>query len=179
MPPQSATSTYTFATSTALALEATFDGGRLTSDGGLPWLAEAEEELGICAAFATCVPEWRRGPVRHSLVALVRQRVFQIACGYEDQNDADTPRGRVARRDDRDALRQRLCRARALRLVRAGAHRLHHRPDPQQALGGGRGAPARPGPGAARAERADGALGGRDALSGRLLGPPAPRRLQG
>ena len=43
MPPQSATSTYTFATSTALALEATFDGGRLTSDGGLPWLAEAEE----------------------------------------------------------------------------------------------------------------------------------------
>src|SRR5205085_1941255 len=92
MPPQSATSTYTFATSTALALEATFDGGRLTSDGGLPWLAEAEEELGICAAFATCVPEWRRGPVRHSLVALVRQRVFQIACGYEDQDDADTLR---------------------------------------------------------------------------------------
>jgi len=40
MPPQSATPTYTFATSTALALEATFDGGRLTSDGGLPWLAE-------------------------------------------------------------------------------------------------------------------------------------------
>src|SRR2546421_3530544 len=92
MPPQSATSTYTFATSTALALEATFDGGRLTSDGGLPWLAEAEEELGICAAFATCVPEWRRGPVRHSLVALVRQRVFRIACCYEDQNDADTLR---------------------------------------------------------------------------------------
>src|ERR671933_1854520 len=92
MPPQSATPTYTFATSTALALEATFDGGRLTSDGGLPWLAEAEEEIGICAAFAACVPEWRRGPVRHSLAALVRQRVFQIACGYEDQNDADSLR---------------------------------------------------------------------------------------
>jgi hypothetical protein len=92
MPPQSATSTYTFATSTALALEATFDGGRLTSDGGLPWLAEAEEELGLCAAFAACVPEWRRGAVRHSLAALVRQRVFQIACGYEDQDDADSLR---------------------------------------------------------------------------------------
>jgi hypothetical protein len=38
------------------------------------------------------VPEWRRGPVRHSLAALVRQRVFHIACGYEDQNDADTLR---------------------------------------------------------------------------------------
>jgi hypothetical protein len=92
MPPQSATPTYTFATCTALALEATFDGGRLTSDGGLPWLAAAEEELGIGAAFAACVPEWRRGPVRHSLTALVRQRLFQIACGYEDQNDADSLR---------------------------------------------------------------------------------------
>jgi len=63
MPPQSATPSYVFTTETALALEATFDGGRLTSDGGLPWLAEAEEELGICVALADCVPEWRRGPV--------------------------------------------------------------------------------------------------------------------
>jgi Transposase DDE domain group 1 len=86
---QSATLSYQFATATALALEVAFDGGRLTSDGGLPWLAEAEMATGICAALAACVPEWRRGTVRHSLAALVRQRVFQIACGYEDQNDAD------------------------------------------------------------------------------------------
>jgi hypothetical protein len=90
--PQSATPTYTFATTTALALEAAFDGGRLTSDGGLPWLAEAEQALGICAAFAACVPEWRRAHIHHTIEALVRQRVFQIACGYEDQNDADTLR---------------------------------------------------------------------------------------
>lgn len=69
-----------------------FDGGQVTSDGGLPWVAEAEAALGVCAALAACVPEWRRGPVRHSLAALVRQRVFQIACGYEDQDDADTLR---------------------------------------------------------------------------------------
>src|SRR5947209_20452403 len=92
MPPQSATATYAFATSTALALEAAFDGGRLTSDGGLPWLAEAEEELGLCAAFVVCVPEWRRAHIQHSIETLVRQRVFQIACGYEDQNDADSLR---------------------------------------------------------------------------------------
>ena len=89
---QCATPTYEFATATALALEAACDGGRLTSDGGLPWLAEAEAATGICAALAACVPEWRRGTVRHSLAVLVRQRVFQIACGYEDQNDADTLR---------------------------------------------------------------------------------------
>ncbi len=85
---QSATPTYTFATDTALALEATFDGGRLTSDGGLPWLAEAEEEVGICAALAACVPEWRRTHIQHSLVAQERQRVFQIACGYEEDPSA-------------------------------------------------------------------------------------------
>jgi len=90
--PQSATSAATFTTLTALALEVTFDGGRVTSDGGLPWLAEAEAVTGICQAMAACVPEWRRGTVRHSLEGLVRQRVFQIACGYEDQNDADTLR---------------------------------------------------------------------------------------
>jgi hypothetical protein len=90
--PQSATPAYRFAVPASLPLEATFDGGRLTSDGGLPWLGEAEAAIGVCAAFAACVPEWRRGPVRHSLTTLVRQRIFQIACGYEDQDDADTLR---------------------------------------------------------------------------------------
>jgi len=73
-------------------LLARFDGGQMTSDGGLLWVARADEALGLCAALAACVPEWRRGPVRHSLRALVRQRVFQIACGYADQNDAATLR---------------------------------------------------------------------------------------
>ena len=78
---QSATPTYEFATATALTLEAALDGGRLTSDGGLPWLAEAEAATGICAALAAGVPEWRHGPVRHSLVALVRQRHQGVAHG--------------------------------------------------------------------------------------------------
>jgi hypothetical protein len=69
-----------------------FDGGQITSDGGVPWVAEAETALGVCAALAGEVPEWRRGGVRHSLEALVRQRVFQIACGDADQHDAATLR---------------------------------------------------------------------------------------
>ena len=87
--PQSATPVVRFPVPAPLPLEASFDGGRLTSDGGLPWLDRAEAALGVCAAFAGCVPDWRRGPVRHALPTLVRQRVFQIACGYEDQDDAD------------------------------------------------------------------------------------------
>src|SRR3954453_23808773 len=73
-------------------VDVAFDAGRLTSDGGLPWLAEADHALGLCAALARCIPDWRRGPVRHSLATLVQQRVYQITCGYADQNDATTLR---------------------------------------------------------------------------------------
>src|SRR5215218_82047 len=76
----------------ALAVEATFDGGRITSDGGLVWLANIEEELGLCEAISECVPEWRKRKAQHSLDSLVRQRVMQIACGYEDQNDSNSLR---------------------------------------------------------------------------------------
>ena len=78
---------------TPLELEAAFDGGRITSDGSLLWLAQTDRDLALCEAVAEHVPGWRGGrSVRHSLVTLVRQRVYQIACGYEDQNDADTLR---------------------------------------------------------------------------------------
>jgi hypothetical protein len=87
-----ATQKVRFETPTPLALEAAFDGGRLTSDGGLLWLARMDSELGLCQSVSECVPEWRNRRGRHSLCSLVRQRVFQIACGYEDQNDSDTLR---------------------------------------------------------------------------------------
>ena len=51
--PHSATPSYAFATATRLPLHAAFDGGRLTSDGGLPWLAEADRALGLCALIAS------------------------------------------------------------------------------------------------------------------------------
>jgi hypothetical protein len=73
-------------------LDVAFDGPQLTSDGGLCWLAEADAALGLCAALAAHIPEWRRRRGQHTLETLVRQRVFQIACGYEDQNDATTLR---------------------------------------------------------------------------------------
>jgi len=81
-----------FRVSPQLPLSAAFDAGRLTSDGGLVWLSEADKSLGICEAFAACISDWRRGPVVHTLPTLVRQRIFQIACGYADQNDATTLR---------------------------------------------------------------------------------------
>jgi hypothetical protein len=74
------------------SLPVAFDAGQLTSDGGLVWLAQADDRVGLSAAFAAQVRDWRRGPVRHPLGLLLRQRLLQIACGYEDQDDADTLR---------------------------------------------------------------------------------------
>jgi hypothetical protein len=88
----SPTSPFSFQTLAPLALEAAFDGGQITSDGGLPWLAAADAEIGVCAEIAAHVPEWRREARAHPLAMLICQRVYQIACGYEDQNDATTLR---------------------------------------------------------------------------------------
>ena len=88
----SPTSPFSFQTLAPLALEAAFDGGQITSDGGLPWLAAADTEIGVCAEIAAHVPDWRREARAHPLAMLICQRVSQIACGYEDQNDATTLR---------------------------------------------------------------------------------------
>lgn len=73
-------------------LEASFDLDALTSDGGLVWLREADAALGLSETLAAQIPDWRRRPGRHALTTLVQQRLYQIACGYEDQNDATTLR---------------------------------------------------------------------------------------
>ena len=73
-------------------LEASFDIDDLTSDGGLVWLAEADTALGLSETLAAQIPDWRRRAGRHPLVTLVQQRLYQIACGYEDQNEATTVR---------------------------------------------------------------------------------------
>jgi hypothetical protein len=88
---QSATS-IPFQSALGQPIDASFDLGSVTSDGGLLWLQAADDALGLCTSLAGVIPDWRRGPVRHSLETLIRQRVFQIACGYEDQDDADTLR---------------------------------------------------------------------------------------
>lgn len=54
-----------FETPATLALEAAFDGGRITSDGGLVWLAKTDDELGVCEAIASHVPEWRTSSIPH------------------------------------------------------------------------------------------------------------------
>jgi hypothetical protein len=89
---QSATPAIRFGGRSSLPLEVDFSAGMVTSDGGLAWIAEADSALGLTAALAAVIPDWRTRRSRHDLATLVAQRVFQIACGYEDQNDAATLR---------------------------------------------------------------------------------------
>jgi hypothetical protein len=89
---QSATAALTFAPPAPVPLAVDFLGGRLTSDGGWSWVAEADAALGVTAALAAVLPDPRRRRGRHSLAELLRQRVYQIAAGYADQDDADALR---------------------------------------------------------------------------------------
>ena len=69
---------------------AAFDGGRLSSDGGVALLALAEKRVGIIGRLAKLFPD-DRDPERvtHSLGSIIGARVFAIGCGYEDGNDLD------------------------------------------------------------------------------------------
>jgi hypothetical protein len=67
---------------------AAFDGGTLTSDGGLLLLSEVERRRGILRQFAACFRDQRNPAyVEHSVEELVRQRVLGLALAYEDLND--------------------------------------------------------------------------------------------
>ena len=70
-------------------LVATFDRELASSDGGAVLLKAAERVYGFVKAFAGCLGDKRApGKVRHSLADLLGQRIFGIACGHPDGNDA-------------------------------------------------------------------------------------------
>jgi hypothetical protein len=74
-------------------VEAAFDAGRTTSDGGVLALRELALRSGLTAAFAACFTDHRnRTLIEHTVEELVGQRVMGIACGYEDLNDHDVLR---------------------------------------------------------------------------------------
>jgi hypothetical protein len=72
---------------------ARFDGGRLSSDGGVLLLAEVERRLGVADRLARCLED-PRAPERivHGLAEMIRFRALAIAAGYADANDCDTLR---------------------------------------------------------------------------------------
>jgi hypothetical protein len=68
---------------------ARFDQAQASTDGGAVLLTALDDRLRVTDQLAACLVD-RRDPdkIRHSVRDLLRQRIFGLACGYEDGNDA-------------------------------------------------------------------------------------------
>jgi len=75
------------------AIVAKFDGGLLSSDGGIVVLREVEQRLGVADRMAACIKDPRApDQITHTLADIIRFRLLMIAAGHEDGNDASSLR---------------------------------------------------------------------------------------
>ena len=69
-------------------VEANFSGGDITSNGGVPLLAQVDKQMGLSQSVARALADSRRqASCNHSLQELLKQRIYALALGYEDLND--------------------------------------------------------------------------------------------
>lgn len=74
-------------------VQISFTAPDLSSNGGLLLAAKAEKATGIVTQLSRCIRDWRNQRlVEHSIEEQMRQRVLQIAAGYEDADDCDALR---------------------------------------------------------------------------------------
>ena len=67
-----------------------FDGGTITSDAGALLLVQTDTAIGLVSRLADCFQDGRNPAfVVHQLPAMLSQRIFGIALGYEDIVDHD------------------------------------------------------------------------------------------
>ena len=111
-------------------VEAAFEGGDVSSDGGVLLLRKLERRVGLLEAVASVLAD-PRDPERvtHAMGDLLRQRVFGLCLGYEDLNDHATLRNDVlmqtaCERDTPLASAPTLCRLEN-RATRAAAWAIH------------------------------------------------------
>ena len=97
-------------------IDVSFNGGDITSNGGVQLLRLADERTGLIKAAARAIGDSRRTKsCTHDLESLVRQRVYGISLGYEDLNDHEALRADLAlqtalSRDESLASPSTLCR---------------------------------------------------------------------
>lgn len=97
-------------------VQAEFNGGDITSDGGVMLLREVDRRLKLTKRIASMLNDPRcPSKTRHSLLHMLRQRVYGLALGYEDLNDHNTlrkdPAIQTAVNQDKDlASTSTLCR---------------------------------------------------------------------
>jgi hypothetical protein len=90
MPTECSSDLFGFASVAGRRVEAGFDGGAISSDGGAVLLGATDRALGLVDRFADCFQDSRQAAlVEHEVRTLVGQRVYGLALGYEDLNDHD------------------------------------------------------------------------------------------
>ena len=65
-------------------IEGNFEGGEVSSDGGLVLLRQVDRWIGLTKGLAKRLPD-KRDPdkIEHSLESMLRQRIYGLALGYE------------------------------------------------------------------------------------------------
>ena len=82
-----------FGSSGGRKLVGAFDGGAITSNGGVVLLAAADRRIGLSRRLAACFRDLRDGTrIAHTIADLLRQRLFGLALGHEDLIDHDALR---------------------------------------------------------------------------------------
>lgn len=73
-------------------ISANFEGGDISTEGGVLLLRQVDRKIGLSKAIAAALPDGR-DPTRitHELRTLVAQRLYVVCQGWEDLNDHDTP----------------------------------------------------------------------------------------
>jgi len=90
MPTECSADLFGFSSVEGHRVVAAFDGGRVSSDAGAVLLGATDRAIGLVERFAACFDDGRaQDQVVHEVRAMVAQRVFAVALGYEDVNDHD------------------------------------------------------------------------------------------
>jgi len=72
------------------SVDVRFTGEDISSEGGALLLREVDDQMGLIGSLAGCINDGRdQRYVDHPLAELLAQRVYQIACGYEDGDDCN------------------------------------------------------------------------------------------
>jgi hypothetical protein len=65
-------------------IEANFNGGDISSDGGLILLRQVDRKIGLSKAISEAIYDPRNpNLIQHTMKDMIGQRILAIACGYE------------------------------------------------------------------------------------------------
>ncbi len=69
-------------------IKANFNGGHISSNGGILLLQKIDKRLGLTKKISRIIKDLRiKGKIKHKIISMIRQRIYGLACGYDDLID--------------------------------------------------------------------------------------------